>query len=226
MEVVDIVIISWAKNKSFEKMTNECIKSLVESEKDIMFNIVVIETNKKVFYQNAITYHLNTPLFNYNKACNAGYDFCITEHIGFFNNDVIFESGWCSELLKHNLDSVSPICTKTKTQNKYLKYTEPIFGYRIANQLSGWAIFMKRSVYETINGFDTDISFWASDDAYAQQLQANNIKHYLIPTSKVIHLNGGSNTLNTLNTDERIQLTYEQARIYNKKYNKNLFNLN
>lgn len=225
MDLIDVIIISHAKNDEFKKLTERCIKSLRDSETDFVFNVIIVESNKEVIYPNVITYHYKGE-FNYNKACNRGYQFTTGDYVGFFNNDIEFQPGWCTQLLKYECDSASPICMLTHRMVKYHGKIKPIFGYRIGQELAGWAIVMKRTTYEAIQGFDEDIAFWASDDAYAQQLQALDIKHFLIPRSKVNHLNGGSNTLNTLNTDEKLHLTYEQARIFNKKYHKNLFNLN
>lgn len=229
---IDIIILSYAKTEKHYKLTTNCIESLNNSKFSNLFNIIVVESQKGVSfnYQNVKTLHLDEP-FNYNKFANYAASFCEAELIGIFNNDVIFDEFWFYEIIK-NFDDVngfyscSPISLTSSTQNEFRHQKQPIEGYRIAKELSGWAIVLTRKLWKHLGGLDTCVSFWCSDDVYAEQLKAENVKHYLIPTSIVNHVENGSNTLKTVDKATNEELTYNQAKIFNKKYNANKFNLN
>lgn len=221
---IDIIILSDAKNDYFKQLTNSCISTLKKSSTTINFIIFVVESNHDVFYDDCITLHLNKE-FNYNAYANAAIELGKSKWVCVCNNDLIFTTNCFENMLSYNFDSMSPISHTTQTQDQFKYKTEPIKGYKIAQHISGWCILFKREIWQLINGLDEHVSFWASDDAYAEQLQEKNVEHYLIPTAVVNHINGGSNTLKTLDMNTKEQLTYEQAKKFNRKYNKNLFNL-
>lgn len=223
--IIDVVILSWAKDNKLKEMTEYCIRTLFNSEKDILFNVTVVETNPNVNY-NVNTMHLiNETRFNYNRFANAGIETGINEHIVFCNNDLEFKPGWASELLKWNFDSMSPLSLTSPTQSKFVN-KQPQFGYEIAQHISGWCIYLKRSVWNMLGGLNEEFDFWFADNIYAQQLKNNKIDHFLIPKSIVNHLEGGSTTLKELDTILKEELTFKQARKYNKKFGTNHFNLN
>ena len=221
--IIDVVILSYAKDKALEKMTYDCINSLFNSEDKIKFNVTVVETNPNVSY-NVRTMHLiNEPRFNYNRFANAGIEQGINEYVVFCNNDLEFKKGWASELLKYNYDSMSPISHTSPTQKPYYQFNKPIFGYEIAKHVSGWCICIKRSVWNAIGGLSEEFDFWFADNEYAQQLRKHQIDHFLVPTSIVNHLEGGSTTLKGIEPILKEELTMKQAKKYNKKYKVNHF---
>ena len=229
---IDIIILSYAKTDKHYQLTVNCLKSLMESKGSENFNILVIESVSDIDYNQFLgvkTISIIAP-FNYNQFANYGILFNCSQLIGVFNNDVIFNENWYEEILKNykgeDLFSCSPISHTSQSQKEWFTTTEPIVGYGIAKQLSGWAIVFTRKLWDEIGGLDDFCTFWCSDDAYSEQLQSFKIPHYLIPTSIVNHVENGSNTLKTMDSETNYQLTLEQAKIFNKKYNANKFNLN
>lgn len=237
MKIIDIVILSFAKSESHYNLTMNCLKSLYDSKLSDFFNVVVIESKEDVTYNYKETkiVHLKES-FNYNKFANYGASLFDSGLIGVFNNDVIFNENWILDILtardlnymntKFDLFSCSPISLTSKSQLEFINLKNPIPGYGIAKHLSGWAIILSRKLHKKICGFDVSCSFWCSDDAYSEQLKQIGVTHYLIPTSIVNHVGEGSNTLKTMDEQTKNELTYEQAKIFNKKYNANKFNLN
>ena len=228
MKNIDIVILSYAKDEKLKKVTEYCINTLLKSETNFHFDIVVVESMPGIVYNAPVkTLHLiNEPVFNYNRFANAGIDFGHNENIVFCNNDLEFKRGWATELFKYDYDSMSPISLTSGSQAKFRQSKQPIFGYDIAQHISGWCIATKRSIWKAIGGLNEDYTFWFSDNIYAEQLKQHKLDHFLVPTSVVNHLDGGSNTLNTVDRVLKEDMTYNQARKYNKKYGTNHFNLN
>ncbi len=232
MKIIDIIILSFAKSEKHIRLTSNCLESLKYSEHFNRFNIIVVETNKDVNYDcngsGCKTIYLDKP-FNYNEFANEAIKMSDNELIGVFNNDIIFHPNWFDEILKQDIKDIyscSPISLTSASQKEFYGLKTPVEGYEIAKQISGWAIVFTRELWLKIGGLSEIVNFWCSDDVYKKQLQAHNIKHYLVPTSIVNHVDNGSNTLKTLDPTIKDELTFGQARIYNKKFNENKFGLN
>lgn len=217
--MIDLIIISYAKDESLKQLTNNCLISLLESEEIGTFNIIIVESNPLVRYDLGETIHINEP-FNYNKFGNTGIKLGSAEYVCLCNNDLIFHKGWASELIKNDLPSMSPKCPKNPLQWNLNKIH---LGFETNKHISGWCLFLKRHSWESIGGFDEDFEFWCADDSYREQLKKHNINHYLIATSLVTHL--GHQTIEESTPEEIKFFTFEQVKKYNKKYNRNLFGL-
>ena len=163
----------------------------------------------------------------YNAALNEGFRRSDADIIGFCNNDLEFMPGSIETMvayLRGGYDSVSPLCpvTHIKWWNRGLP-RKNVVGYEVGSVIAGWCIFMKRSTWEEIGGFDERLIFWCCDNAYAEQIKAEKLKHALIVNAKVKHLK--SHTLNKVRGKEYQRLTTDQIRVFNQLYNKKLFNL-
>lgn len=217
--MIDVIILSYAKTKEFEQLTKDCIKSLYDSELDETFNVIVVESMPGVIYYNAQTIHPNEA-FNYNKFANIGVSKGKSEWVCVCNNDLIFTKGWATELLKYGFDSMSPKCPLNPNT---IGMDSIHLGFDTSKHLSGWCLFLKRKLWDFICGFDEDFEFWCADDSYREQLKYHNINHYFIGSSHVTHL--GSQTIKTMPIETTEKLTKDQARKFNRKYNRNLFGL-
>lgn len=231
MKIIDIIILSFAKSQQHYSLTVNAIKSLKESTHFNRFNVLIVETNPSVNYDElgVKTLYFDEP-FNYNGFANKAIMACDNELIGVFNNDVIFDENWFNEIIKldigNSIESLSPISLTSASQREYIGFKYPVHGYGIARQVSGWALVFTRELWLKIGGLYEIVNFWCSDDVYAQQLKKVGVMHYLIPTSIVNHVENGSNTLKTLDAEHKENLTFGQARIYNKEFNDNKFGLN
>lgn len=215
---VDIVIVASSKDCDLRDMTQLCINSFHNSSDTINFSVKLIETFKKTRYRSCEIYEYIQNKFNYNSALNYGASKCKSEYIGFFNNDVFAKKNWCettiSDMRKYKTYSCSPYSSNIKR----LTTKDIMHGYGIRQQLFGWAIFMHKSVYKKIKGFNTDVEFWYSDNVYADQLKKAGIKHMVCYNSIVDHLE--NKTLNTLPQQEKIISTHFQRKKYLKTLEK------
>ena len=93
-------------------------------------------------------------------------------------------------------------------------------GYEIGKHVLGWCIIVDRIVMDKIGGFDTPVSFWFSDDVYAEQIKAAGIKHALVGTSRVRHLTSKSlrNSM-VVAGKERANMQRGQGKLF-KQYKK------
>lgn len=201
------VIVSWAKDDTFRKMTQNAIDSALNSGVD---EVVVLEMSD-VKYNNALTIK-NEGEFNYNRSLNKGIGYCHGEYIALCNNDLLFYEGFgdiIKEMKEHNIHSACPSSNKGERRMGY--------GIKKINQteereMKGWCIILDRYCLDKIGKLDETYSFHYSDNAYADQLKKNNIEHYLLFGYRVDHLT--SVTLSTLPKEKKIEYMKKQKRKY------------
>ena len=215
--IVDIIILSNAKDENYKRMCQTAIDTCIAGANGLRVNIIVIEQNERVSYSNATTIHKTEPI-HYNRFMNLGASKGKAEWIMFCNSDLIFQNGWLHSLLVTNHPLMSP---KSPNDNRQKDIMENQIGDVCGRHLSGWAIFMKRSLWSDINGLPEITNFWFSDNATIQECKKVGILPMLVPSSVVTHL--GSATLKTLDKQQSDDITWAQCKIYNDHYGKNHF---
>jgi hypothetical protein len=153
---VDIIIISFAKNNKFKKLTDDAITSLYASDPLIKFNVFVIESNKKINYlnfkspeYNVVTIHPTVP-FGYHRYLNIGILQGSSQYLCLCNNDLIFTKNWASTIINEMkkdplLLSASPFSTIPHSTIFKLSPSNSLdYGYDIRRHISGWCIFQRR----------------------------------------------------------------------------------
>jgi len=206
-KIAQIIILSDSKTSELRKMTENCIKTLKNSE-PLEFEICVVD-NKHTF--EGVKNLTIEGEFNYNKFMNIVARTSNSEWIVFCNNDLTFHKNWFSELMKYKYDVMSPKCPKDNRQREIISVTA---GNRIGKYFSGWCFVMRRSIFEKIGGLNEDYIFWCADNVTLKQLELINILPYLIPSSNVLHL--GSQTLQTM--PNKFELTTKQIQKFKEKY--------
>lgn len=207
---VDIIILSNGKTPELRAMTQQTIDSCHKSESAIEFDILVFEQTKDIEYFDCTTVHYDDD-FHYNRLMNRGIEMTKNPYVCLCNNDLLFGHGWAEKCIRAMDEggylSVSP--------NSVPYPVESIReGYGIALEVKGWCIFTDRKLYDTIGKIDESVSFWFSDNVYADQLKKHDIKHALVRHAFVKHLDGM--TLNTVTPEYHRFLTEEQEEIYKK----------
>jgi GT2 family glycosyltransferase len=205
--IAQIIILSDSKTPELKRITENCLKSLRESE-NIYFDIYVVD-NKNDF--EGVKNLKISAEFNYNKFMNIAAKESDSEWIVFCNNDLIFHKNWFTELMKYQHDVMCPKCPKDARQ-AWVNKVE--FGGIIGKYFSGWCFAMKRSIYDKIGGLSEEYIFWCADNITTKQLEDIGITPCIIPTSNVTHL--GSQTLNTMSNKH--ELTTEQIQKFKSKY--------
>lgn len=216
----DLIILSYAKTPEHKKITQDCIKSIVNAENRVHINIFVLESfDKNIQYRGATTIFFKEEEFNYNRSMNYGFSLTSAPYVFFCNNDLIFSDGWadnCYYGFRMGYDSVSPYCPVTHPQ--FCNRGDFIIpGYQVGFHVAGWCIGVERKTFERIGGFNTAVSFWYSDNIYAEQMKLENVKHCLVCNALVKHLDFGSKTLLTMTDREKARLTNLQEVRYRKE---------
>lgn len=225
MKLVDVVILSYAKNSILKKITQDAVSSLLASEnqEDIKFNVLVIESNKSLQpYQYPATKTIYPKdKFGFNRYLNIGLQNTDNEFICFCNNDLLFHKSWASNILAEfdddvDLMSASPLCSIYHPTIGFMPRSGNYYGYGVRQEIAGWCFFVKRSLFDTIGWFDEKFKFWFADADYAKTLQKFNKKHALVTSAIVDHLDGVSTT--TLDAQTKLALTAEQYWYFQYKW--------
>ena len=145
-KLLDVVIISYAKDDYCRTLTTNCINSLIASENnaDDLFNIIVVESEPGITWnhlaKNVITYPAPLP-YGYHKFLNFGRKMGNLHWVALCNNDLEFKKNWFTKILEAseqlpNFISFSPLCPKTQTLYGIKENTGIIEGYDIRKQIS------------------------------------------------------------------------------------------
>ena len=214
--IVDVVFLSKADNMTDMLMTQKAIDTCIQGANGLIVNCIVIEGGIGD-YRNAETVYTREP-FNYNAFGNMGARMGKADWIMLANNDLIFHDGWLHKLIAADGDVVSPHEPNDTRQQDIIENTQ---GYVCGKHFSGWCFMIKRSLFDEIGGFDTDVTFWCSDDVVIEQVKAKGIKPMVVKDSIVEHL--VSTTLKKETEDAQNDLKWRNVYIYNTKYGKNKF---
>ena len=195
-KILDIVIISYAKDDYCKELTKNCISSLLLSEENSsdIFNIIVVESQPGVSWDNASnikTYEAPLP-YGYHKFLNFGRKKGNSPWVALCNNDLEFRKGWFSKIIEASnknpgVTSFSPICPMTQPLYGIFENTGLLKGYEIRKELSGWCIVHKREIYDKIGDLDERFTHWYCDNDYAMEMWRNEIVHALVTDSVVVH---------------------------------------
>jgi len=223
--VVDIIILSYAKNDKLKKLTLDTVSTLSQSEDagDISFNVIVIESNKQIkpyTYPNTSTIYPRSK-FGFNKYINIGLAKSHNQYVCICNNDLIFHKNWASEIIKafkadKTLYSASPYCANNQGIRGIEKDSGLYYGYELFKEISGWCFMVRRDIFDIIGKLDPNFKFWYSDNDYANLLTKHNLKHALVSSSLVDHLD--SQTISAENEVNRQKLTTDEYIYYDYKW--------
>jgi hypothetical protein len=229
MDIMNLnaIILTNTSDLYYYGLTCRTINSLRNSDNQNIIDITVIETQpERDFKLNGFIYdECNTIFpnqkFNYNKFLNIGLENTKADWILICNNDLFFTKDWLSNItdaVKNNPDvlSFSPISPSLKSHIE-IKDLNIIEGYQVSNHICGWCILLHRSVIDTCELFDEQFEFWCQDDDYAEELKKHNMKHALVPSSRVYHM---ENSSHKLLGDSFNELTAKQQEKFFKKWGK------
>lgn len=214
--IVDVIILSKANGSTDRAMTQKAVDSCYFGTNGLPVNIIVLE-NGYGAYRNAKTIP-KKEAFNYNAFANFGAEQGSAEWIMVANNDLIFRDGWLHHLIAAGNDLVSP---REPNDPRQADITENTKGYETGKHLSGWCFMIKRTLWDQMGGFDTDVNFWCSDDVVIEQARALGVTPMLVHDSIVEHIY--SQTLRTLPQSQQDDMKWRNVYIFNKKYGKNKF---
>ena len=222
---IDVIVLSFAKDEILRKVTADCVSSLFASEdkNEILFHCVVLESNRNL---SPLQYEHTTTLypkkkFGFNTYVNIGLRATRSPYVVIANNDLYFHQGWATEILRvMNADpsvvSASPVCTYHHPAFGIPLHSGNYPGYEIRKEIAGWCILLKREILDTIGFFDEKFRFWYADYDYANNLKAHHLKHVLISSSVVDHLDG--RTTKELSKPKHFDFTLVSKLYYEYKW--------
>lgn len=191
--LVDVIIPSLSLPVHHDMIRN-CIGSLRASEKDIAFNVILVESAKEIVELGQdVSILFDLDKFNFHHALNQGLKASQNEWVVFANNDVIFYPGWMQAILEAKnlfpqIESFSP--WEPLRHPRYFgnpPYLRVYLGYQTTVTLAGWCIVTTKKVLNQIT-LSEEISHWFSDNNYADELQKYGFLHGLVTNSLVHHL--------------------------------------
>ena len=219
MTEVDVIILSSAKTLKLKEVTINGVNSLLKSENNIKFNVYLLESNHNVVYDfsNKVNVVYMKEDFGYHKFMNIGRRMGNSEYVVLCNNDLTYETGWATNIIsemKKDLDllSASPFEPKSNLN------TKEEYGHTTRQQVNGWCIFQKRKIYDIIGDLDESFEFWCCDDDYGMCIKNKKLKHKLVKSSIVNHINQNDKTLDELEKNKHFYFTNGGIRKFIKKY--------
>lgn len=226
---IDMIILSYAQNSALKSITEQCIHSIIcsEDQAKIKFNIIVIESEQVLLgfqYLNATTVYPDEP-FAYNRFMNIGIGMTDAKYVCLCNNDLIFHIGWATEMLKafnkyYDLSSASPACSAHHPGMGFELNNGLYIGHRNRYEVAGWCLFVKRDLFRITGKLDENYKFWCADNDYANLIATLGLKHALVSSSIVDHLDGA--TLNYQTKEKQEDLTSLEFFYLEKKWNSRL----
>ena len=211
----DLILVARTMDDGLRIITQNTIDSCINGVRNgSKVNVILVETSGKLCdqYRNVSKMILYEGLFKYNRALNMGLDRAKGDFHILANNDLNFHENWDSigEIMKLNGYLSCSAMSQDPRQNKFIKGDYAHEGYKIGQQLTGWCIFIDHKLLKIIGRLSEKHDFWYSDDDYAEQLIAHNVKHALIGCVTVDHVHGGSKTL--IKLDRLTRQRYTHAR--------------
>ena len=205
MEKVDVIILANNVNNHYYNLTKQTIDTLLKTNYDVKFNIIIIEsnTNSEYIFENSTVVKPKKE-FNFAEFTNIGYSLCKNDWVMVCNNDLLFEPNWFEHIMKvyqtnPEIKSFSPFEPDFHTKyynNWFDELNDLYFGYEVPARLTGWCYLHRREVLDLIGGCDEQFEFYYVDNDYGKMLEYYNLPHCLVKSSVVHHLTNASHETN------------------------------
>lgn len=230
---VSVIIV----NYNTTQLVIDCINSIYEHTKDILFEVIVVDNdskNRTIEQLNEIfpfvRLVLNDKNSGFGAANNLGNKYAKGKYLFLLNSDTLLldnaikqfydfmeitpEAGVCggnllTKDLKPNfsfehlqpslLNSIDKLFFRPYQRIKYgknrcfLHEDKPTI---IKGFTSGADYFIIKKLYNKIGGFDEHFFMYYEDVELTNRVHQSKFKSYIIPSVKIIHLDGGSQSKN------------------------------
>lgn len=173
-------------------MTTHCIQSLIATTRHVGLEIILVESNKQFpesefSYPEQVKVIIPEPGFNFHKFLNIGILASSGAFVALCNNDLVFHENWFGPIAalaarRPDVVSFSPEGQPNTNPGKYK------LGWRTMQELKGWCIVARRSLFDTTGMLDETFDFYYADNDYAMNLRRHNLKHAVVYDSYVAHL--------------------------------------
>jgi len=223
--VVDVIILANTLNHELRDLTqNYAINSCVTSEPkgEVRFNIVLLEGNPdSPPYDNCETVYPPLDWYSYSRYANYGLNITHNDLVCIAHNDCHFHPFWASRQLQYMFDypdimSTSAFCMYSHPPRGVRQDSGNYFGLNY--QFTPWCFLHRRELYRALGGmWDEHFTRWQCAEDLRLRMQACQIKHALVTSAVVNHIDRGAKTHNFMNLD--VKLIRDQEERLRKKWN-------
>lgn len=228
MMSIDVICLTDTYDNSMYEVTNRVIKSVRISEKNVKFNIILLESNKETnfTYENVDVYIRPEEEFNYNKYLNIANEYLTSDWVLVTNNDVIYQREWFSKILeiynkRPDIESFSPkeVLFYSTIYGDHFDSEDDYFeSYRVTESVMGWSLVMRKRVWDEIYPWDENFDFYYQDNDYAKTIESKGIKHAVVRDSLTLHI-GNINFFKSNVDEDRDKKMEEDYYKFIKKWN-------
>jgi len=228
MYKIDVICLTDTYDNSMYEVTNRVIKSVRISEKNVKFNIILLESNKETnfTYENVDVYIRPEEEFNYNKYLNIANEYLTSDWVLITNNDVIYQREWFSKILeiynkRPDIESFSPkeVLFYSTIYGDHFDSEDDYFeSYRVTESVMGWSLVMRKRVWDEIYPWDENFDFYYQDNDYAKTIESKGIKHAVVRDSLTLHI-GNINFFKSNVDEDRDKKMEEDYYKFIKKWN-------
>lgn len=229
MKNIDVIVLANSVTEKLIRMTRRTIISMKDSEDDFNFNFILVESgaDHSKDYQDIVdTYIRPNENFNYNRFINHTKNHLKGDWVVISNNDVGYERGWLTEIMKVHEARPDILSFSPKDPALYMKYFDGHFlghketyweSYSVTEAVMGWCLVIRKDAFDKISPFDEIFDMYYQDNDYTEMLKLNAIKHALVRHSIVCHLE----TINIpkLNDYKMRKMVVDELK-FNKKWNR------
>ena len=195
---LSVVILSYAIDEEVYQMNCCAVDSLFASEQwgDGYLEVLLMESNRESAYKYDSRVRVIKPeeKFGFHRFFNIGLEQTSGEFIAFCNNDIVFEKGWWSAIMKVKkehprfmcfspVDSSYPLMAEEIAKGK-----DYVIGWENKRHFAAWCFVWERKVFKTIGRFDETFDFYSADNDELLTLRKYAIPNVLVTESEVKHL--------------------------------------
>lgn len=220
MDNIDVSVI--LVNYNTQKMTSECIDSIISHTSGVKYEIILVDNGSKDGSKDFFTndkrvkyiYSLKNGGFGYGN--NRGMEVAKGRYFFLLNTDTLLKNNAVKEFFdyaeSHEARTVYGCYLEGKdgsyngsfhffpafTICQYFhriwhrKNCTPSFKECDVECIGGTDLFLPRNVYELCGGFDENIFMYGEDGEWQYRMMLHGIRRMLIPMPKIVHLGGGS----------------------------------
>lgn len=106
-------------------------------------------------------------------------------------------------------------------KNKEIHYPKDVIGSKNVDYITGADLFVPRSIYEELGGFDPRFFMYCEEVDWQQRMAEAGYERTIIGGPEIIHLEGGSDaSQSNIWSASRLKHIYESKKLYLEKYNK------